>query len=292
MGDLEEDFLKKNVPGRYSSWADENEDRPSRHATSDETGNNDNASDSDDDDYYFDGLPNATAPLDSQRDPSQPHQPLRPSGNTGVKGVLADYREAQQQEQLRKEEERLESLRAFQRATRPGCRADDTNRNNNDNASEDDSSHLDDSDDEFIKKFRHQRLTQLQQNQSAAPSSSLPPTFSLLTSVSPEEYVQLVDSIDPRVFLVVHLYEASIQHCRMLHSTLEKVAQSMDWAKFIQVQALEASPTLDTICLPALLVYKRGELVHNLVRFMEFNPEDVMDTLEGLGCRRVQILTD
>ncbi|KAL7534975.1 hypothetical protein ACHAXR_006185 [Thalassiosira sp. AJA248-18] len=268
MGDLEDAFLKKNVPGRYSSWTDNNDDKRIED-------DNDNVSndDSEDDDYYFQGLPSKPPPLSPAS-----YQQQRPSGNTGVKGVLADYREAQQHEQLRKEEERLDRMKVLHRATHPAV-SDRIASSNDDNKSkmidnnDDDDSDLDDgSDDEFLKQFRNQPT---------------PPTFGSMTSASPEEYVQLVDTIDPHSYLIVHLYESSIQQCRMLHSSLERVAQCMDYAKFVQVNALEANPNLDTICLPALLIYQGGVLVHNLVRFTDglpsgrgFGVEEVREVLE------------
>ena len=118
-----------------------------------------------------------------------------------------------------------------------------------------DSDDPDDSDDEFLKRFRNQRLAELQKS---AAASTAWPTFGSLATVSPEEYVRLVDELDPRVHLVVHLYEPTIQKCQMLRSTLEKVAQCLQCAKFVEVRALEASPDLDTICLPVVLVYKGG----------------------------------
>lgn len=291
MVDLEDAFLKKNVPGRYSSWAEENDDKRSSND------NDDN--DSEDDDYYFQGLPSTTESK-TMPPPANTTQPaLRPSGNTGVKGVLADYREAQQDEQLRKEEERLENMKALHRATHPAVRPttisnnkhDNKHDNKNDDSSDNDSD-FNDSDDEFLKQFRNQRLAQLQNTMTTTTTtSSKLLTFGSMTIASPDEYVQLVDKLNPQSYLIVHLYEPSIVQCRMLQSTLEKVATMMNHAKFIQVSALEANPNLDTIILPAILVYRRGELVHNLVRFTEelppvsrggFGVEEVREVLEGL----------
>ena len=285
MVDLEDAFLKKNVPGRYSTWT---EDKDDIRRNDDE----DVSSDSEDDEYYFQGLPSnnndnaskqSSAPLQPSTSASGPT--LRSSGNTGVKGVLADYREAQQAEQLRKEEDRLDRLEALHRATNPAISNRLPNDNNNnanainnrdgDESESDDD--FDDGDDEFLKQFRNQRLAQLQsQSQSMQQSSQNQqqqlPTFSTLSTLTPDQYVTLVDSIHPQAHLIVHLYESSIHQCQMLQSTLEKLATSsgdMDYAKFVTVNALEANPTLDTICLPAVLIYRGGRLIHNLVRFTD-----------------------
>ena len=278
MSTLEDAFLKKNVPGRYSSWADNDDDRRAGDDLDDAS--NADISDSEDDEYYFEGLP----PNSSTTTASTQQSQLRPSGNTGVKGVLADYREAKRIEQLTKDEERKDRLEALHRATRPAVsdrisngRKDVINDKNDSGDSE-----LDDSDDEFLQQFRSQRLAQLQS------TSTSHPTFGSLTQTSPEDYVTLVDTVDPQVFLIVFLYEPSILQCRQLQSILEKVAPSMNYAKFIEVNALDANPNLDTICLPAILIYKQGKLVHNLVRFTDDLPkgygvDEVRNVFERIG---------
>lgn len=65
----------------------------------------------------------------------------------------------------------------------------------------------------------------------------------------------------------------------------------MNSVKLIEVNALEANPNLDTIILPAILIYKGGELVHNLVRFTDelprgFGVEEVREVLGLLGVGR------
>lgn len=279
MGDLEDKFLKQNVPGRYSSWTDDADDKncPRHQEDQQSCCNSDDDDDSEDDEFYFRDLP-PTA--------QQATMPLRSTGNTGVKGVIADYKEAQREEQLQKAEDRLDNIQRLQRATQPAIRPRDnaldekkTQQPGIDSDSDDDD---DEDDDEFLKKFRMQRIAQLKEKSNALP------TFGTLSSKSPEDYVQLVDDMDPRVFVIVHLYEPSIAASRMLHSALDKVAQTMEHAKFIEVNALDANPNLDLICLPAILIYRGGELVQNMIKFTDglpkaFTVEDVKEALEVAG---------
>ncbi len=279
MGDLEDAFLKKSVPGRYSSWTDED---AGRHHQDEPDSCSD---DSEDDEFYFQDLP--PPPPSAAAAPQQATMPLRPPGNTGVKGVIADYKEAQREDQLQKAEEHLDNMQRLKRATQPSIRPRETPASNEmkqpkNNYSDNDSD--DDNDDElFLKHFRMQRIAQLQNK-----SKNSMPTFGTLSSKSPEEYVELVDDTDPRVFVIVHLYEPSISTSRMLHSALDKVAQTMEYAKFIEVTALDANPNLDLICLPAILIYKGGKLVNNMIKFTDglpkaFTVEDVKEALEAVG---------
>ena len=279
MGDLEDKFLKQNVPGRYSSWTDDANDdkiRALRHQEEqDSCCNNSDDDDSEDDEFYFKDLP----PTAQQQATTMP---LRPTGNTGVKGVIADYKEAQREEQLLKAEEHLNNMQRLQRATQPSIRPRDTAANESKKQHQgNDSDDDDDDDDEFLKQFRMQRIAQLQK-------SNAMPTFGTLSSKSPEDYVELVDGMDPRVFVIVHLFEPSMATSRMLHSALDKVAQTMEYAKFIEVNALEANPNLDLICLPAILIYKGGKLVNNMIKFTDGLPKaftvgDVKEALEVAG---------
>lgn len=302
---LEDTFLKKNIPGRYSSWTNDGNDNSPRQNDTPSNDVDDSDEDSEDDEYYFKDLPtikpsSATAKPQSSRSIAATGDISRnrTSSNTGVKGVISDYNRALLEEQLQLAEDRLERMEILQKATYPAVNNNSAStqqsciKSNNNERDDDDNDDLDnsvDDNDDFLQSYRSQRLKQLQ-----TETSTLLPTFSTFTSTTPEEYVSLVDSIDSRVYLIVHLYEPTIKECAMLHSTLEKVAACMNYAKFIEVEALQANPDLDTICLPALLVYRGGELVHNLVRFTDelvtsgggsdvIGVEEVMDALESLG---------
>jgi len=279
MVDLEEAILKKNVPGKYSSWTGEDSDRRQEAAL-------DSCSDdSEDDEFYFKDLPPMTSSSSQQQQQAATTMPLRPSGNTGVKGVIADYKEAKREEQLQKAEERLENMKRLQRATQPAIRPREESNGSEMKLGSNDSDSDEHSDDEFITQFRMQRLAQLQKTSNA---TQCPKVFGTLSSKTPEEYVELIDDIDPQVFVIVHLYEPSISESRMLHAALDKVAQTMEYAKFIEVYALAASPNLDLISLPAILIYKGGTVVHNMIKFTDglpkaFTVNDVKESLESVG---------
>jgi hypothetical protein len=80
-----------------------------------------------------------------------------------------------------------------------------------------------------------QRLAQLQNK------SITMPTFCTLSYKHPVEFIDLVDEIDP-VVVVVHLFEPATSESRMLHSALDKVAQAMEYARFIEVKHWKLIP--------------------------------------------------
>jgi hypothetical protein len=271
MGDLEDAFFKQNVPGQYSKWSTETDG----HASPEE-------SDSEDDEYYFAEAP--SLPLSTATAaPSAAALKASKGGNTGVKGVISDYLDAKREEQLSAAADRLERLEILNAVVNPAKRevtaaATIQNRPQDEGVESED-------DDEFLQQYRSERLKQLN-------NSRL--TYGTYATVSPEEYVDLIDSTDPQSFVAVHLYESSVKESAMLHSALDKVAQIMEHVKFIEVEAYEAKPDLDMICLPVVLIYRGGELVCNVVRFTDglvdergggdcLDVQDVKEKLEELG---------
>lgn len=244
MGDLEDAYFKQNVPGQYSKWSAENDGR----ASSDQ-------SDSEDDEYYFADAPSLPIST-STAAPTAAALKSSKGGNTGVKGVISDYLDAKREEELNAATDRIKQLEILNAIVNPARRevtaGTEKTRPQDENDSEDD---------EFLRQFRSERLKQL--------NVACRSTYGTYTTLSPEEYVELVDTIEQSTFVVVHLYNSSIKECLMLHSALEKVSQIMDHAKFVEVGAYEAKPDLDLICLPVILVYKGGELVCNAVRFTD-----------------------
>ncbi|KAL3798812.1 hypothetical protein HJC23_004600 [Cyclotella cryptica] len=281
--DLEDAFLKQNVPGRYRTWSRDPCD------TQDDQDDSDN--DSQSDEYYFQDAP--SLPLSTDIAAPSTSALKSKAGNTGVKGVIGDYFDVLREEQLRSATDRLERLEILRGMTRPRRREDvvavEHERSNSSHYSQDDDrSNGSEEDDEFLQSYRSKRMQQL------VEKSAAPPTYGTYMTITPDEYVSLVDTIDPQTLVVVHLYESSIKESSMLHSALEKVAQVMEHVKFIAVNAYEAKPDLDGICLPVVLVYRGGELLYSSVRFTDglveqkgggdcLDVEDVKEALENLG---------
>jgi len=328
MGDLEDSILKQNVPGRYSSWSEENDDQRRGNTSNDiddggkyynqddnsgVIGAAEGGSDDEDDDYYYQGLPPPPPPpplpssATTAATATGPPRALggRPtSNNTGVKGVLADYHAAEVEERLLANETKLDEYNAWYRMTHPAVRKSDNtdgNRRNNDEQvviadnEEDGGSDNNYYDEDELIIIRRRRLMQLKEEQQHQHHRHHQlPRYGSLTCVTPDEYVNLVNNQqehDTSSFLIVHLAEYDISQCCVLHSVLEKIASlpNMEHGhNFIEVEALIAKPNLDTICLPTVLVYQHGVLIHNLVRFTddlprEFGVEDVISIFIKLG---------
>lgn len=294
MADLEESFLKSNVPGRYSSWANDDGDDGGNH---DGGGESTNAAAA--------GPPTALNRLEA---------PV-PSRNTGAKGVLADRQAAKEEEAYRREVEKRDTTALLDRAARgatmgPGevsaslaaeeerrradrirareaeARGDDPD---GDCGSSDDDD--DDDDDAFMRSYRQKRLLELQNAASSASSSA--DLYSEVEEVTPIQYAEAVDVTDPDTLLVVHLYEPHIPACADVNNHLDALARSSccrtsglggGKVRFLRLRATEAKSDLDLVGLPSLLAYRGGRLVQNWTPVTQhlppgFTAEDVQTLL-------------
>jgi len=136
-------------------------------------------------------------------------------------------------------------------------------------------------DEEFMRTYRDQRLKQLKY-------ANTYPTYGTLREVDPFEYSELVDSMDPRCCLVVHMYEPYVEGCKRINGMLDTLAKRMTWCQFVRLHCFKANPNFDPIALPVIMIHRGGDLVNNFVKVTddlpkEFKAEDLQWLLENAG---------
>eukprot|EP00026_Physarum_polycephalum_P013043 Phypoly_transcript_13404.p1 GENE.Phypoly_transcript_13404~~Phypoly_transcript_13404.p1 ORF type:complete len:301 (+),score=70.42 Phypoly_transcript_13404:45-905(+) len=224
-------------------------------------------------DKHSDARANDSGDSDSDRDdiPHTDHpeqllaeQPaMRNAGNTGVKGVLADYAEAKENLRLKNQMDKAEAMRKIEKMA---ITVGNSNSNNNNNVDEDED------DEEFMKMYRQKRLAEMQQ--------ASRPTFGYLRAIDSSEYVDAIEKEAKDVFVVVHLYKNEFKTCVKLNLILQNLAIKYPFVKFMKIISTEALPKYDDVGLPTLLVYQGGDLVHRWVPITSkignnFDSEDV-----------------
>eukprot|EP00607_Mallomonas_marina_P000669 CAMPEP_0182429320 /NCGR_PEP_ID=MMETSP1167-20130531/25685_1 /TAXON_ID=2988 /ORGANISM="Mallomonas Sp, Strain CCMP3275" /LENGTH=315 /DNA_ID=CAMNT_0024612767 /DNA_START=183 /DNA_END=1130 /DNA_ORIENTATION=+ len=241
--DLEDRILRQNVPGRWSSLEGENDDL---------------REDEDIDDDMSEEEENST-PLNEEQqlleqarnlhDEDIP-EPVRRSilaerarkHNTGVKGVLADYKQHNQVEAAVREREREFRENVLTRMAQ-GSTVQDISLEQQEEEEEDVV---------FMESFRKRRLLELQMEASL-------PIFGTCREVDSSDFTDMVDNEDPRVHVVVHIYESSLSLCLRLNKQLEEIAVRRPHVKFLRMNASANALSIDLIALPILTVYKGGE---------------------------------
>jgi len=253
---LEDKILKRNIPGRYSSWEEEGSLDVEEDSEEDEM----------DSSCYASKLhrPEFTIIHDESSSSSCPQYSSK-SHRTGVKGILADYKhEKQNQEYIRNIEHLDHQLvhTTCPTTVQPFIQVSNTNhpKIEYDNDEEEDEM---ENDEEFLKTYREKRLLQLQEIQDW-------PIFGQVLQVNPIDFAEIVDALDPRVFCIIHLYEEEMSDCQVLKSHLSILAQRMPYCCFLQVQATAAKHDFDRIALPSVLIYRNRILVANLTPITAF----------------------
>ena len=144
-------------------------------------------------------------------------------------------------------------------------------------------SDLDDEDAQFMEQFRAARLRELQGQHASPPQ---PQYKDVDTIFSSEDLLEEVANSDPRTTIVVHMFEASVSACILLNRILEELATRWTEVRFLRIQASNTNLLIDRVALPALSIYRNGDLITVLAGLVEelgdrFSREDVEWLLES-----------
>lgn len=293
MADLEEQLLKKNVPGRYSSFWQGEGDYPIEHDAESISSN----------DCHNDNIVNTfNNDVKHQNDLKVPRTIAAGSANTGVKGVLADFRSYKREEAMQREYECAKQWCGYHLATEgtklsPGEHSFSISDaemkahvKKDVNTSNSDSEFSSDLDEEFFSSYRSQRLMELQNTHSM-------PTFGCISELKDTvEFSQAIDDVDSRIFCIIHLYDDAFPQCALMNEHLVKLARKMKYCHFFILKTEDLfEDSFDPIGYPCLLVYKNKREVANLTpitgRFRNrnakvihsFTAEEVESVLRDVG---------
>ncbi|KAG2173766.1 hypothetical protein INT43_005186, partial [Umbelopsis isabellina] len=234
-------------------------------------------------DYQFSQRLIITIVKDPQDDSSSSQQPIRTGGRqTGPKGVLADY---EYHKQLKNEASQAR-LRAYHKrmvenAITTTSYGQDQQELILEHRVSDDEDLLEDSDQDAILAYRQQRLQELAKmsNSSVRRQQKV---FGTMEDIDADQYASVIDTEWKTVPIIIHLYDESIPHCREVDSILSDLARKFSLARFVRVSAEELE--FDLVGSSAILAYRGGILVANLVRLVDyvndrFDMESVEDVL-------------
>ncbi|CAG8587426.1 4803_t:CDS:2 [Paraglomus brasilianum] len=182
---------------------------------------------------------------------------------TGPKGVLADHAHYMKMERERKAAEiSAHNKRMLSKApTTTTYREDQAKKEADEKLLQELENMSSDDEEEVLRRYREQRLSEIQK---AALRKRTGPLFGSLREISASQYVKSIDNEGADVSVIVHLYENEIPECRVLNECLVHLARKYISVKFLRVQAREVE--FDLVGLPALLAYKNGLLIANLVK--------------------------
>jgi hypothetical protein len=198
-------------------------------------------------------------------------------GNTGPKGVKADYNEWKlyhENERKKVEEERdnlILRLVTGTSTTSPSIsysameaqRALDKKSERNKVDQEDQLlDDLEDDEDSFMEAYRKKRIEEYQKKMRL-------PTYNKVTSVDGFQFIDRLESTDSNVCVVVHMYEENISACRKLNTSLESLAKEHPHTDFIKLKKSDTPTGIPCHSLPFLLIYKNGKLIDTIASIVD-----------------------
>ncbi|XP_019396538.1 PREDICTED: phosducin-like protein [Crocodylus porosus] len=198
--------------------------------------------------------------------------------NTGPKGVINDWRRFKQLETEQREEQRREVERLIKKLSMT-CRShldDDENKqkqrelqeklNGKMTLQEYNMVHDAQDDEEFLQQYRKQRMEEMRQQ--LYSGQQFKQVFDITTG---EGFLDTVDKEHKSTLVMIHIYEDDIPGSESLNGCMICLAAEYPMVKFCRVKSslIGASTRFTSSALPALLIYKGGELIGNFVRITD-----------------------
>ncbi|XP_036185645.1 phosducin-like protein isoform X2 [Myotis myotis] len=129
----------------------------------------------------------------------------------------------------------------------------------------------DQDDEEFLQQYRQQRMEEMRRRLHKGPQ------FRQVFEIpSGERFVDMIDQERKSTLIIVHIYEDGIPGTDAMHGCMVCLASEYPAVKFCRVKSsvIGASRRFTRNALPALLIYKGGDLVGNFVRVTDQLGED------------------
>jgi len=190
---------------------------------------------------------------------------------TGPKGVIEDWRRFKQLEtEKRQENEQERTLLAKKLAMT--CRSE---REDKEVETEVDKleQEIENEDDEFLKEYMKKRMQEMVEA-SVINRKHFGHVFDL---ISGDQFLHTVDHPEHKnVLMIIHIWEQHNEACKAVDGCLKIIAKDYSHVKFCRIQASAAglSQKFKISGVPALLVYRSGELVSRFVRLSDTLGDD------------------
>lgn len=204
------------------------------------------------------------------------------STNTGPKGVIEDWRRFKQLKIEKREENERERIELAKKLTMTVQSALDEER---EKAAQEDPEFAELLNDEFLLEYQKKRMQEMMlQSQHNLKFGEL------IILKDGGEFLKAIDQENKAVKVIVHIYEDNVDACRAMNDSLKVLAKTYDTVKFCAILGSRAGMSRDFKIsgVPALLIYKGGQLLGNFVRLSDdlgndFCPEDVQGYLVEHG---------
>lgn len=183
------------------------------------------------------------------------------ASNTGPKGVLEDWRRFKQLEAENRAELAKERVALAKKLTLTVKPERETAQEKEIGELEDELSEL--MDEEFLMQYQKQRMEELMTQLQKVPK------FGGVTTLnSQEEFLNAIDKEDTKVTVIIHIFNIKTKACETMDGCLNILAADYPTIKFCRIAADMAglSRHFRVDGVPAILVYKGGQIIGNFVQ--------------------------
>jgi hypothetical protein len=111
----------------------------------------------------------------------------------------------------------------------------------------------------FMQHYRRSRLSEL--------FATIRPLFGTFREIDLTNYVAAIDNEPRNVTVLIHLYQAHLEACRLTNMLFGEISRKYARVKFLRIVSTKADVEFDEVALPALLVYRGGNLVDSFMRY-------------------------
>ncbi|KAM9720048.1 phosducin a isoform 2-T2 [Menidia menidia] len=203
-----------------------------------------------------------------------------PANHTGPKGVINDWRRFK----LDSVEQTAPQTRRELLRQMSNPREDDRERLHR-KMSVQEYEMIQEEDERCLKRYRKQCMQEMHERLSFGPKFE-----SVHELESGEAFLEVIEKEHRLTLVVVHIYQHGVKGCEQMNSCLDCLAAEYPTVKFCRIDAVEtgAAERFSSEVLPALLVYKAGELLGNFLAVdkrlsEEFFATDVEGFLNEFG---------
>ncbi|KAL9022726.1 MAG: hypothetical protein Q9185_000156 [Variospora sp. 1 TL-2023] len=134
-------------------------------------------------------------------------------------------------------------------------------------------SSADDDEDDFMRTWRANRLTELaKMNQDVRTRRSSPSMrkYGTLVAVDPIGYLDAIEKVHADTTVVVMIYDDQSEVSQLVEDALHSLARKHATSRFIKLHYLDAE--MDEIAVPGILAYKCGDCFANMVSIVNEIP--------------------
>jgi len=116
----------------------------------------------------------------------------------------------------------------------------------------------DDDDDEVLKKYKEKRLKELKEFASK-------PKYGKVIELRKQDYIREVTNAPKDVYVVLHLYQTSIEDSVVLSKIFDTLAKKYVLVKFMQIVSTNCIEDYDDRDVPGVIIYYNGKLIRQFI---------------------------